>query len=282
MNVFTPTTVGEALELRRSHEPSFFLGGGTLINGSRWSRPGDLVALGRLGLTGIDLTESSCAIGAMTTLSTVAGSPTVAQGGLAILARAAKDLQRINIRNAATLGGVVGANQAFSDVLPALIALDAVVEYQDAVGGAPQRESVVDYLARRAKERPLILRVVVPRPGPGTRFGMRRQARSAGDLPYGKVVCRLVLDGGRCIDAAVVVGATGITARRVPAAEAAVTGKDLAGADAGALAAAAAAVVAAVTPVADVRGGADFKKRVLAVLAEDALREALGEDGDGR
>jgi CO/xanthine dehydrogenase FAD-binding subunit len=62
------------------------------------------------------------------------------------------------------------------------------------------------------------------------------------------------------------------TIRRVPAAEAALTGTD--GGDA-AVAAAGAAVSAAATPISDVRGSADYRRAMAAVIATRAIETAL-------
>ncbi len=68
------------------------------------------------------------------------------------------------------------------------------------------------------------------------------------------------------------------TIRRVPEAEAALVGSD---GGAAAVAAAAAAVAAAATPISDVRGSADYRRAMAAVITrrtiERALQRARGE-----
>ncbi len=82
----------------------------------------------------------------------------------------------------------------------------------------------------------------------------------------------VTLDGDRVTDARIAITALAPTIRRVPEAEAALTGSD-AGADAIARAAAAAATAA--TPISDVRGSADYRTAMAEVITRRAIGAAL-------
>ena len=272
VKVYTPSTVAEALEVRRSVETSFFLGGGTLINGSRWRRSGELIDLSRLKLAGVEEHQGGRLIGATTTLTRIAESPLMKTEPWCFLSQAIMELQRINVRNAATIGGVIGANQTFSDVIPALFCLDTSIEYQAGPESEPQRQSLSEYLARRPAERPLILRVILPSPKEPARFGSARHARNAGDIPCAKVAVRLEDRDGVPHVARLAVCASGRTARLISQAEGPVVDRSTL----------ASLIADEVRPVGDIRGSASFKVQIVKTLVKDALRDALGEDGEGR
>jgi carbon-monoxide dehydrogenase medium subunit len=82
----------------------------------------------------------------------------------------------------------------------------------------------------------------------------------------------VTVSGGTVTDARIAMTALSPTIRRVPEAEAALTGGD--GSDA-AIEAAGAAVAAAATPISDVRGSADYRRAMAAVIARRAIETAL-------
>jgi len=77
---------------------------------------------------------------------------------------------------------------------------------------------------------------------------------------------------GIVTDARVAMTALSPTIRRVPDAEAALVGSD---GGAAAIEAAGAAVSAAATPISDVRGSADYRRAMAAVIARRAIEQAL-------
>ena len=82
----------------------------------------------------------------------------------------------------------------------------------------------------------------------------------------------VTLDGGAVTDARIAMTALAPTIRRVPEAEAALVGSD--GGEA-AVEAAAAAVSEAATPISDVRGSADYRRAMAAVIARRTIERAL-------
>ena len=88
----------------------------------------------------------------------------------------------------------------------------------------------------------------------------------------------VVLEEGRVADARVAITALAPTIRRVPEAEAA-----LAGSDGGeeAVEAAAAAAAAASEPISDVRGSADYRRAMAAVITARAVTGALARARGG-
>jgi carbon-monoxide dehydrogenase medium subunit len=86
------------------------------------------------------------------------------------------------------------------------------------------------------------------------------------------VTAAVTLDGDRIVDARVAITALTPTIRRVPEAESALAGSE--GAD-DAVEAAAAAAAAASTPISDVRGSAEYRRAMAAVIARRAITAAL-------
>jgi xanthine dehydrogenase YagS FAD-binding subunit len=108
-DLFQPTSVEDAIELVREHgAQAWVLAGG--LDSFDWlkdriKRPSVVVDLGGIAeLSGIREAESGLEIGAMTTLSEVAGHPRV-RGDYPILAEAAEQVATPQIRNQGTLGG---------------------------------------------------------------------------------------------------------------------------------------------------------------------------------
>ena len=126
----------------------------------------------------------------------------------------------------------------------------------------------------------LLVAIDVPAPADGTgsaylRLEYRRQMEIA---VVGATAVVTVADGV-VTDARVAMTALSPTIRRVPDAEAALVGSD---GGTAAIEAAGAAVAAAATPISDVRGSAEYRRAMAAVIArraiETALSRARGED----
>ena len=115
----------------------------------------------------------------------------------------------------------------------------------------------------------LLVGVEIPAPAAGTgsaylRLEYRRQMEIA---VVGATAVVTVADGV-VTDARVAMTALSATIRRVPEAEAALVGSDGGSA---AIDAAGAAVAAAATPISDVRGSADYRRAMAAVIARRAI-----------
>jgi CO/xanthine dehydrogenase FAD-binding subunit len=131
-----PTTIQEAMQLLRRSEASLVpLAGGSQLIGeleTRSRRDVDgVVDLSGLGLSFIHVEDDHLSIGAMTTISDMVAHSEV--GALAgnILRRVARYEGPINLRNAATVGGILAAAAADSELYAALLALGASIVTHD-------------------------------------------------------------------------------------------------------------------------------------------------------
>jgi probable selenate reductase FAD-binding subunit len=256
-----PASVAAALRLKDAlGEGAVFLAGGTEVNNLHAPRPAALIDLAGLGLGAIEATPRGVRLGAGVTFQALLDHAEVPW----FLKAAAAQMANRNVRNAATVGGHLGANRSCADLIPALLAAEARV----ALAGREEEVPVADVLVGG---RGLILSVFVPaEPPPGRGFGLAHQRRTASDVSILTAVASLALDGERLRRPILAVGGVAAHVVRLHAVEAALDGRPLPDAEA-----VEALVAGAVQPKDDLRGSAAFKRQVAAVLAARALRAAV-------
>ena len=272
MNRFErPRSVAEAASLLAAGDWALLAGGTDLYPahvGRKIARP--VLDLSRVeGLRGIRRTESGWTIGATTTWSDVirADLPPLFDA----LKAAAREVGGVQIQNAGTVAGNVCNASPAADGMPALLALDAEVELQSAAGARrlPLAQFVLG--SRRTARRPdeLVSALHMPARGAGARsvfakLGGRRYLV----ISITMVAVLIEVDAAaRVAHAAVAVGSCSAVAQRLPALEARLVGRDVAGI--------AACVVpddlAPLTAIDDVRGSAAYRLDATATLLRRAL-----------
>ena len=121
-NYHRPQTVDEAVILA-GRPDTVLLAGGTAVNAEPASFSGDVVDLQALDIIGIEAIAGGVRIGAITTLRSISSSDLVPD-----LVRDLAHREGPNtVRNAATIGGTVGAMDPTSPLLTALLAFRATV-----------------------------------------------------------------------------------------------------------------------------------------------------------
>lgn len=149
-----PKTVEEALRLLdepRNH----------LIGGGAWlkltlKQADKLISLEDLKLDKIVVHDNYISIGSMVNLRTIETNSEISKLCSGVLNQAIGHVMGINIRNLATIGGTVMAKLAFSDIYPALLALDAKLLFHSA--GVISFE---EFLSTPHRERDILLEVRV-------------------------------------------------------------------------------------------------------------------------
>lgn len=130
---FQPDTLIKALQLRKDHQGSTLLAGGTdLVISMRHSKAaeGSIIDLsGIRELKGIDAAGDSIRIGPMTSFTEIGDSELLKEAA-AILCKAAGTVGSPQIRNRATIGGNICNASAAADSMTPLLCLDAKVELQ--------------------------------------------------------------------------------------------------------------------------------------------------------
>lgn len=257
-----PRSVDEALHLLR--QPNTVpLAGGTALLATEEGIDSTVVDLQDAGLNVLSWADNGrlLRVGAMVRLADLddfLAPLTDHQGGAALLRQAIGRAGPNTYRHAATFGGIVASRLTDSELLAALLAMDATVSLRLP---APETISLAAYLADDEPPPGLITELLVFWPaGRGT---AERVARTPADYPIVSVTLWQPHDGAPRL------AATGIAARplRLTAAEAALRS----GRDEVAIAAAAEAARAATTHPGDFRGDAAYRAEMAAVLTRRVL-----------
>ena len=172
-----------------------------------------LIDLGGLGLSYVREEDGGIGIGTTTTMTEIGESPLVqgyAGGFLAtVIRRVASPLQR----NLATFGGTLGTLHPWSDIVPALLVLDAdLVVYDGEKGVVP----LSDYLKRRGEGfRPLITEIRLPRISDTAGAAFEKFTRTRFDIGLLNCACFVELRDGRCETLRIAIGGRPAIATRL-------------------------------------------------------------------
>jgi xanthine dehydrogenase small subunit len=186
------------------------------------------------------------------------------------------------IRNVATLGGNIANASPVGDMPPALLALDASLVLRH---GAERRELPLSsfFLGyRKTALRPgeLVERIRIPHGKPGRLFGAHKLSKRFDQDISG--VCgafAVELEGNRVRSARVAFGGMAAVPVRAAAAEAALAGKPWTEAT---VEAAAAALRAELSPISDMRAGAEYRRLAAGNLLRRFWIETAGAPGRTR
>jgi CO/xanthine dehydrogenase FAD-binding subunit len=263
--VYVPTDLGDAIGHLAGD--AALLAGGTLImplinNEATPLRA--LVSTRRLGLTGIAVEGGLAKIGAATTISSVGRD-----ARLPFLAPVVESIAAPAIRNLATVGGNLFAQQPYGDLAVALLALDAEVQIAGAQGS---REAPVgDVLVGGVGPGEIVTAVEFAVPGEGAWFytkAMRRKLNSAAIVTVAAVI---ETREGTVASARIALGGAGPRPMRAPSVEAALIGRPL---DRASVEEAAARAAEDTQPFSDAYASTWYRARVLPVHIRRAI---LGE-----
>jgi carbon-monoxide dehydrogenase medium subunit len=275
-----PVSLSEALALLDPDDPNVrAIAGGTalmLMMKSGLYRPQRLVSLRRLGpaLTGIQAAaDGGIEIGAMVRLAEIERSAAI-RVAAPVIAETLLTHSNVRVRNVATIGGNLAHADPHMDLPPVLIALGAEV---DVAGPAGERAVAVEdlftgYLETVLANNELITAVSIPPQTGRHAVYVKCTARTADDWPALGLAVSVSAEDGIVCDARIAIGAATETARRLPTAEATLAGRAVNDAvlrEAGRAAAAEAPVVA------DHHGSAAYKRVLIEVHLQRALRRAL-------
>ena len=125
------------------------------------------------------------------------------------------------------------------------------------------------------RDEELLHRIGVPIPDERREASYKRVARTVVDIALVSTAVSVTASEGRISDARVSLGSVAPVPIRAPEAERMLTGCELSGVDEGVLVRAGRAAAAAAEPISDVRAGADYRRKMCAVLTHRALAESL-------
>ena len=254
-----PESLEEADELlQRDCRSSAVLGGCCWLKMGR-RRVRWAIDLTRLGLDQIEVKDGWLELGASVTLHQLETHPAVTSRFDGILGESVSHIVGVPFRNCATVGGSVFSRFGFSDLTCALLALDAtVVLYR---GG---EMSLAQFMAAPISFDDILLKVRIK--DDGRRAAYQSVRRSSTDFPT-------LAAAVSCLDGQWTVSVGARPARAVRAEEAARCLNDGLGA-----AAAGHAAAEELTYGTDLRAGADYRRKLAAVLVRRAAEQCMEEN----
>jgi carbon-monoxide dehydrogenase medium subunit len=273
------TSLDEAAAMLNRYAPDArLLAGGTdLLVDLKTGRgtTGHLVSIQGIGeLRGVSETSDGLLIGALTTLNELDASPLIARR-YPVLRDATGRMAAPQIRNAATVGGNIAGAVPCADLPPVLLVSGASVVLWSPAG--ERRVHIEDlFVGPREtilRQDEVLTAVTVPTPSRGFGAAYARFAlRDGNAIAVAAVAAGLWLDSDSTVrEARIALGAVAPTPRLVESAGALLAGRALGD---GVIADAAAAAMEAAEPITDVRGSAEFRRRLVGTLAGRAIRKA--------
>jgi len=208
-------------------------------------------------------------IGAAVTLNNLEMSDVILEK-FPLLADAARQVGTTQVRNMGTIGGNVAIRFATSETLPALIALRANARLASAGG---ERTVAIEELYKEMKAPDLLTAIDIPAAA-GARVGYHKFAlRERFDYAVVSAAVNIEFSGKTCKDVIIGLGGVTLPTMRAKKAEELLKGQAItealvkkaarAAADGGSIGS-------------DLMFSADYKKKVLAVMVERAIKEASG------
>jgi carbon-monoxide dehydrogenase medium subunit len=273
-----PKTLDEAVATLAKVAPDdgrILAGGQSLvpIMAFRLARPAHLVDInGIAALKRLATTNGKLAIGAC--VRHTAFYEPVAEGPLGrLLSTVVQHIGHHPIRTRGTFCGSLAHADPASEWCLVAATLDAEMIATSTRGARtiPAAEFFAGIMTTALAEDELLTEVRLPILPAYTRFGFQEFARRAGDFALGMALVTFRLDGKTMAEPRVGIGGAEATARRIPAAEAALAGK-VPGPDV--FQAAAEAAAAAINPLEDHNTNADYRRDLVRTLTRRALERA--------
>lgn len=274
---FAPTDIGDALKLLADYgkKANVLAGGTDLVPAINYYelKPQNLIYIGNLGLDEIKEKKGTLILGAAATTARIAASDVVARK-VPILAQAASLSGSVATRTVATVGGNLANASPAADLACALMALDAEIVLASAKGNrtVPIAEFFKGPGETVRKPEELLQEVHVP-VGDGKTAFMKLGRRKALTISVANTAVCLEMEGKKCGEARIALGAMAPTLLRCSKAEKMLQGKAL---DMKAIGACAAQAVDESAPIDDQRGTAWYRMRAGQALVKRALAQAAG------
>ena len=278
MKYVEPTSIEEALAFLGEEEDARCIAGGAtlvaMMNADLVSPP-RLVGLRLIDeLEGINRTDDGIRIGAMTRHETIANSD-MFENGLSVVTRAASQIAHPPIRRMGTIGGSISHADPAADFPCALVAANASVEICGADGRrvVPADDFFLGYYETATGENELVSAILLPNCPENTSGEHVKVARVDGD--YATVAVSLVLgmENDTCTCARIAVGAVAGQPLHSDEADNKLLGSTLSEND---INEAGAILAEAADPVNDVRGTADYRRRLIPRLLKRAVNNLSG------
>jgi len=258
------------------------IAGGTelLVSGLKGREVNNLVDITRAGLSYVKKDKKYIKIGATTTISELHNAPLFKDFACSILSRAAGKFVSVQIRNAATIGGNLGAAMPSSDIAPVLMALDAKIH----VCGKENKEFPINgfYISKRKTVMApyeIITEIEIPIPAENgkTGYAFEKIGRTEMDIAVVNGAAAITIDGsGEVKNARLSLGSVAQNTIRCLEIENNLLGKKL---TKEIIAASCENIAKSIDPKTDVRASAKYRGAVARVIAARLIEEAYIKAG---
>lgn len=278
-----PRTIEEAVSLlsRYGGEAKVIAGGTDLTNLIRTKtiRPKYVVDIERI--PGLDYMryddDGTLSIGALTSIRSLETSAELKKRH-PVISQAAGQLGSVAIRNVATIGGNLCHASPAADTAPSLIGLRAKVKIAGPAGerAVPLEGFFIGPGQTVLKRGEIVVEIQVP-PVPAHTKGvyLKHATRGSADLAILGVAVIATLDGVRCRNVRIVLGAVAPTPMRARNAEKLLEGKAL---DDALIENVARIASDETRPITDVRSSADYRREMVKIFTRYAIEAALGKE----
>jgi len=275
-----PTSLAEAMDLVASEPEARCLAGGqSLLPLLNLRMAGSMALVDLAAISELDYLRRErgrLLIGAMTRHRAL---ETSAEARVAepLIPRVAGEIGHLAIRSRGTIGGSLAHADPAAEwpLLAVLLDAELTVQSTRGVRQIRARDFFAGPLATTLEPDEILTGLSLPEASRGSGAGFRELCRRAGDFAIAAVACRLELDGTRRIGhVAVAVGGVDATPRRLEDTEALLCG-ETPGAEL--FDEAAEVSIRTVDPLEDIHGSADYRRKMVGVLARRVLRDAALE-----
>jgi carbon-monoxide dehydrogenase medium subunit len=277
-----PDSIDAAVDLlgKFGDEGKVLAGGHSLVPMMklRLAVPEHLIDIGGISdLKGIREDGGNIVIGAGTTQAELLASDLV-RGKCPILTEAAALIADPQVRYCGTVGGNVANGDPGNDDPAIMMVLDATYVLRGK-GGARESKARGFYKGTYDTDLgddELLVEIRIPTPGANHGASYQKLKRKVGDYATAAAAVVLTIEGGACASASIALTNVGDCALDAADAAASLVGKaidDAAAAEAGRLA------MAITNPADDLRGPADFRKNMAAVMTRRAVLAAASRAG---
>jgi len=277
VDYFRPNSVAEALMIAERGGMRIAAGCTDLFPATQQQRlPGPILDItGIQALRGVSRSWNSYRIGATTTWTDIVRADL--PPAFDALKQAALEVGAVQIQNSGTVAGNLCNASPAADGVPPLLALDASVELQSKSGvrSLPLGEFLTGVRQTALQPGEVVTAVTVPEAARGRSRFLKLGARKHLVISIVMAAVRLDVVDGQVREAAVSVGSCSPVAARLPAVEAALANAPMD--DSLAALVQDADVAAALTPIADIRGDADYRYDAAAELVRRAVRDLVDE-----
>ena len=276
-NYIVPTSIDEALSLLEEHAPDARLlaGGQSLVPmmNFRLSRPSHLIDLNCIpDLAFIHDNKDHISIGAMTRERTIEESSLV-RSTIPLLSEATQHIAHLPIRSRGTIGGSISNADPAAEYPAALLTLDGEMLVRSKKG--KRRIKASDFfkgiMDTAIEPNELLVEIIVPKVPPDTGFAFVEISRRHGDYALAGIAAQMTLSGKTVTNLRLAACGVGPCPIRLNDAEKQIFDDGLTEKS---IQSAARAAALEIDPETDLHATADYRRRLTAVLTQQALLKA--------